>query len=132
MARGIHPAILTQDGLAAALESLAERAPIPALIDVHLPDRLPPEVESTAWFVAREALTNVAKHAAASMVRIRAVVDGDELRLEVCDDGRGGAEAGPGGGLQGLGDRLAALGGRLTVESAPGRGTTLRAELPCG
>jgi signal transduction histidine kinase len=131
LARGLHPPILSEAGLRAALESLAERTPIPVEIDV--PDRrFPAEIESTAYFLVAEALTNVARYAAASVVRVSATVEDEQLVVVVVDDGRGGADAERGSGLRGLQDRLAAVGGRLSVASPPGGGTTLRAELPAG
>jgi signal transduction histidine kinase len=129
LARGIHPSLLVNRGLAAAIESLADRAPIPAELDV--PDvRYPPAVESAAYFVAAEALTNLAKHASASIVRIRASSNPNALVLEVEDDGVGGATPSPGGGLAGLQDRVAALNGTLIVDSPRNRGTRIRAEMP--
>ena len=132
MARGIHPAILTQEGLDAALGFLAERSPVPVRIGVRLGRRLAPDVEATAYFVVSEALTNAAKHAGATGVVVEGgAVDG-RLWIEVRDDGRGGADGGWGSGLQGLADRLATLDGRLSVDSPAGGGTRLRAEIPCG
>jgi signal transduction histidine kinase len=130
LARGLHPPILTERGLAAALESLAERSAVPVRIDA--PDgRYPSSVETAAYFVVAEALTNVAKyaHATSATVTVRPTDDGG-LRVSVTDDGRGGADPAHGSGLSGLADRLAALGGRLTVESPPGGGTTVTAVLP--
>jgi len=131
MARGIHPAILTEEGLEAALGSLAERAPLPVQVDVHLDRRLAQDVEATAYFVVSEALTNAAKHAAASHVVVVGRLHEGRLSVEVTDDGRGGADARSGSGLQGLSDRLATLDGTLTVDSPVGGGTRLRAEVPC-
>ena len=131
MARGIHPAILTQEGLAAAVGVLAERSPVPVRNDVDLDRRLPEEVEATAYFVISEALTNAAKHAAASRARVGARLAADgRLAVTVTDDGRGGADGHWGSGLRGLADRVAAVGGRLRVSSPPGGGTDVRAELP--
>ena len=132
MARGIHPAILTQDGLAAALDFLAERSPVPVRLALDLDRRLASEVEATAYFVVGEALTNAAKHADATSVVVTGGLQGDVLVVEVADDGRGGAVAKPGSGLQGLADRLATLDGRLTVDSRADAGTRLRVEIPCG
>jgi len=132
MARGIHPAILTQEGLEAALSFLAERAPLPVTIDVSLHRRLPPDVEATAYFVVSEALTNAAKHAGASRVAVGGRLRDDRLSIEVTDDGRGGADGQWGSGLQGLVDRLATLNGRLAVRSPAGGGTQLTADIPCG
>ncbi len=132
MARGIHPAILTQEGLEAALGFLAERAALPVRLDVTLGRRLGDDVEATAYFVVSEALTNAAKHSAASSIVIAASLRAGRLQIEVTDDGIGGADGHWGSGLQGLVDRLATLGGRLTVDSPAGGGTRLRAEIPCG
>jgi signal transduction histidine kinase len=132
MARGIHPAILTQEGLEAALSFLAERAALPVTIDVSLGRRLAQDVEATAYFVVSEALTNAAKHSEASRVTVTGRLRDDRLSIEVGDDGRGGADGHWGSGLQGLVDRLATLNGRLTVHSPPGGGTRVTAELPCG
>jgi signal transduction histidine kinase len=129
LAHGIHPAILTHRGLAAAVEALADRAPLPVHVDI--PDqRYPSSVESTAYFIAAEALTNVAKYARASTTRITAVPTADELVLTIDDDGAGGATPSAGSGLAGLQDRVAAVDGTLTVDSPPGAGTRIRAELP--
>ncbi|GAC1444114.1 MAG: hypothetical protein NVS3B26_11090 [Mycobacteriales bacterium] len=130
LARGIHPAVLTEAGLAAALESLAGRATLPVTVSAHCP-RLPAAVESTAYFLAAEALTNVAKHARASHAHIRVTHRDGVLHLEICDDGGGGADERRGSGLVGLRDRIGALGGRLAITSQPRQGTTLRAEIPC-
>lgn len=132
MARGIHPAILTQEGLEAALGFLAERSPVPVQVRVRLDRRLEPDVEATAYFVASEALTNAARHSGATRIVVDGQVRGDRLSIEVSDDGRGGADGRRGSGLQGLADRLATLNGRLTVHSPPGGGTRLQAEIPCG
>jgi signal transduction histidine kinase len=131
MARGIHPAILTQEGLDAALAFLAERAALPVTIDVNLGRRLPPDVEATAYFVVSEALTNAAKHSAAARVTVTGQLHEDRLLIEVTDNGRGGADGNWGSGLQGLVDRLATLSGRLAVHSPPGGGTRLSADIPC-
>jgi signal transduction histidine kinase len=129
LAHGIHPSLLTNRGLAAAIESVADRAPVPVELDV--PDvRYPPAVESAAYFVTAEALTNVAKYASASIVHIRASSTPRGLALEVEDDGVGGATASPGGGLAGLQDRVAALNGTLIVDSPRDGGTCIRAEMP--
>jgi signal transduction histidine kinase len=131
LARGIHPAILTDRGLGAALHALAERAPLP--VDLHqMPeDRLPPAVEAAAYFVVAESLTNVAKYSDAEHASVRVGrVDGFAV-VEVSDDGVGGADPAAGTGLRGLADRLAALDGRLEVQSPPGGGTVIRANIPC-
>jgi PAS domain S-box-containing protein len=129
LARGIHPAILTNHGLAAAVESLADRAPLPVEVDVH-EERYPPSVESAAYFVAAEALTNVAKYARATAAHVTAAELDGRLRVEVRDDGIGGARGSGGSGLAGLEDRVAALDGTLTVDSPVGGGTRVRAEIP--
>jgi signal transduction histidine kinase len=132
LARGIHPAILTDRGLDAAVSALAARCPVPCTVAVDVPDRLPAAVESAAYFTVAEALANVAKHSGARRCEIAGAVAGDRLILEVRDDGRGGADAARGTGLAGLRGRIEALDGRLTVRAPLGGGTTLRAELPCG
>jgi signal transduction histidine kinase len=132
LARGIHPAILSERGLAVALESLATRTPLPVDLDVDIPERVPAGVEATAYFFVSEALANVVRHAQATRAWVRAVVRGDVLELEVRDDGKGGAAANGGSGLRGLEDRLSAAGARLELRSAEGAGTRLRTELPCG
>jgi signal transduction histidine kinase len=130
LASGIHPAVLTQRGLDAALESLATRASLPVEYEGALDERLPSAVESAAYFVVAEALANVAKHAAATHARVALRRDGSTLELEVRDDGAGGADLAGGSGLRGLEDRVGALGGRLEVDSPPGGGTRLTARLP--
>jgi signal transduction histidine kinase len=132
MARGIHPAILTQEGLEAALGFLAERAPLPVRLDVRLERRLAQDVEASAYFVVSEALTNAAKHSGASSIAVAGRLRDGRLRIEVTDNGRGGADGHWGSGLQGLVDRLATLNGRLAVHSPVGGGTQLWAEIPCG
>jgi signal transduction histidine kinase len=132
LARGIHPAILIEGGLAAALESLAERSAIPASVAEAPAGRLPETVEATAYFVVSEALANAGKHSRATSVTIRATLDGDRLHLRVVDDGVGGASRGEGTGLRGMEDRVAALGGRVTVVSPVGGGTAVDADIPCG
>lgn len=131
LARGIHPAVLTDRGLEAALEALAERAPLPVSLDQMPAERLPAPVEAAAYFVVAEALTNVAKYARASSAEVRIARNHGYAVVEVHDDGVGGADPAVGTGLRGLADRLAALDGRLEVHSPPGRGTTVRAEVPC-
>ena len=133
LARGVHPMLLTQEGLASALKALAERAPLP--VEISAPSRrFHDTVESTAYFFVSEAVTNAARHAAASVVHVEVTVAGDEMTVRVRDDGVGGANpATPGGsGLLGMRDRVVALGGRMTVTSPTGGGTTLVARLPCG
>jgi signal transduction histidine kinase len=131
LGRGLHPAILTEAGLGAALEALAERAAVPTHISANLTRRLPAQVEVAAYFVAAEALANAAKHARATHVNIDAHKQNGRLTLLVDDDGVGGADTACGSGLAGLTDRVAALGGHLVIDSPPGRGTHLQVELPC-
>ena len=124
--------MLTEGGLQPALAGLAGRVPVPVTIECVPAERLPAAVEATTYFVVAEALTNVARYAAASRALVAVDRDGDRLLLEVRDDGRGGADPAAGSGLRGIADRVAALGGRVSLESPPGGGTTLRVELPCG
>jgi len=131
LSQGIYPSLLTERGLGAALDDLCRRAALPATLDASLPVRLPQQVEAAAYFVTSEALANAAKHSHATEVRIRARLERGVLLLELADDGIGGAGTGSGTGLRGLADRVEALGGRLTLSSPPGRGTTIRAEIPC-
>jgi signal transduction histidine kinase len=136
LARGIHPAILTDRGLDAALAALAARSPVPVEVDVDLPERPPPALEATAYYVAAEGITNVVRHAGATRIRVRVVRHGDTLSVEVQDDGRGGARIDPPNGLvptglRGLADRVAGVDGELVLSSPPGGPTVLRAELPC-
>jgi signal transduction histidine kinase len=133
LARGLHPAILSDLGLGPAIETLAERAPVPVAVDVALDgERLPEPIEAAAYYVAAEALTNMAKYAQASEARVRVGRDDGRAFVEVIDDGVGGADAKGGSGLRGLVDRVEALGGRLSVTSPAGAGTRVRAELPAG
>ena len=129
LARGIHPTILTEAGLRAAVDALAERTPVPVVVDIA-ERRYDAQLEATAYFVIAEALTNVARYAGASEARVAAAEADGRLVVTVADDGRGGADPTAGSGLRGLSDRLAALDGRLSVSSAPGVGTVVRAELP--
>jgi PAS domain S-box-containing protein len=129
LAAGLHPSVLTHRGLRGALESLTARAPLPVALDVA-DARFAETVEATAYFVAAEALANVAKHAGATEARVRIATEDDTLVVEVADDGRGDADPAGGSGLSGLDDRVAALGGTLSVDSPPGKGTRLRALLP--
>ena len=131
LARGIHPAVLTEHGLVPALEMLAGRSACPVELSADLGDRLPQPVEAAAYYMVAEALTNAAKHASASLVRVQVGLEGGRALVEVADDGVGGAEGANGSGLRGLRDRIEALGGRLELESASGCGTTLRARIPC-
>jgi signal transduction histidine kinase len=130
IARGIHPAILAERGLAPTLKTLARRSPIPVDLQVHVNERLPEPVEVSAYYVIAEALTNAAKHARASSVSVQIEVVGDVLLLAVRDEGAGGADFTRGTGLAGLKDRVEALGGRIFLDSPLGAGTSLRVELP--
>jgi signal transduction histidine kinase len=130
LARGIHPAVLTDRGLDAAVSALAARCPIPVAVDVDLPHRADPASEAIAYFVVAEALTNVAKHAQATRAWLTVEFLGDRLVVEVLDNGCGGALA-TGVGIGGLRDRVRAVDGDLHLSSPPGGGTTLRVELPC-
>jgi signal transduction histidine kinase len=130
LARGIHPAVLTERGLAPAIAALAARAPVPVEI-VEVPEeRLAAAAETTAYFTVSEALTNVAKYAQATHATVRIARENGALLVEVRDDGVGGARATAGSGLSGLADRVGACDGTLTVDSPPGEGTLLRAVLP--
>ena len=129
ISRGLHPAILSEAGLEPALRALARRSLVPVELDVHVDGRLPERIEITAYYTVAEALANAAKHAHASLVRVQLQAAGRVLRIVVADDGIGGADP-SGSGLAGLSDRLASLNGRLLLESPPGKGTTLVAELP--
>jgi PAS domain S-box-containing protein len=130
LARGLHPAVLTDHGLRAAVEMLAGRAPVPVEI-ADIPDeRLPEPVEAAAYYLIAEALTNVAKYARASAVLVRVAASDAGVSVEVSDDGVGGADPAAGSGLRGLADRVEALGGSLDVVSPAGAGTSLRAEIP--
>ena len=131
LARGIHPAILSDRGLGPALEALAQRLPLP--VEIAAPGgRLPAAVEAAAYFVVAEALTNVVRYAHATHARVLVTRVRGSVVVEVADDGIGGADPAKGSGLRGLGDRVAALDGRLEVDSAAGRGTTVHAVIPCG
>jgi signal transduction histidine kinase len=130
LARGIHPAVLTERGLHTALEALAARTPMPVTISEALDERLPPAVESAAYFVVMEALTNVAKYASASAAEVTVEQVDGHVVVGIRDDGVGGADPAAGSGLAGLSDRVVALGGRLVVESPLGGGTVVRAEMP--
>jgi PAS domain S-box-containing protein len=132
LARGLHPAVLTEGGLEPALGGVAKRAGVPVTVE-HVPaERLDPTVEITAYFVVAEALTNVARYAEAQRAWVSVRRAGASLVVEVRDDGRGGAAMDGGSGLRGLLDRVSALGGTLSIVSPEGKGTVLRAELPCG
>ena len=135
--RGLHPAVLNDRGLDAALSGLVARAPLPVRLRVDVPRPASPSVEAVAYFIVSEALTNVAKHAQATRAEVTVTRDGDMLRVAVTDDGSGGAapadgdDAGAGTGLRGLGQRAAAVDGTLTIDSPPGGPTVIAAELPC-
>jgi signal transduction histidine kinase len=131
LARGIHPAVLTDRGLEAALEGLAGRSAVPVEVVATPESRLPGSVESAAYFVVAEALTNVARYADARSAQVRVARNDGIVEVEVSDDGVGGADPEAGTGLSGLQDRVAALDGVLTVDSPRGRGTTVRARIPC-
>jgi signal transduction histidine kinase len=131
LARGIHPSLLTDRGLAAALDGLARRAPLPVELEDTPAERLPDRVESAAYFVVAEALTNVAKYARATHARVNVSRHGGRVLIAVSDDGVGGADPAAGSGLRGLLDRVSALGGRFEVDSRPAQGTTVRATIPC-
>ncbi len=131
LVRGIHPVILEDRGLDAALSAVVARAPIPVALTVEVAQRPSASIESTAYFVVNEALTNVARHAAATRAHVAVVRAGDRLVIEVRDDGVGGADASRGTGLQGLRDRVAAVGGTMHVISPDGGPTTISVEVPC-
>jgi signal transduction histidine kinase len=131
LSQGIHPGILTERGLGPALQELAYATPVPIELSVPLEQRLPQPVEAAAYYVVAEALTNVAKYASAGAVSVSVDQRNGRALVEVRDDGVGGADPARGSGLRGLSDRVEALGGRLSVESPPGRGTHLKAEIPC-
>jgi signal transduction histidine kinase len=131
LARGIHPAVLSDHGLRSALEGLAQRMPLPVEIAATPAERLPEQVEATAYFVVAEALTNVSRYAHAGSAGVEVTRDGDRVSVRVSDDGIGGADPGKGSGLRGLADRVAAVDGRLELDSPPGRGTTVHAVIPC-
>ncbi|HKH18521.1 MAG TPA: sensor histidine kinase, partial [Solirubrobacteraceae bacterium] len=130
LARGIHPAVLTDRGLAPALQSLASRAPVPVTLEADADERLPGPVESAAYFVVSEALANVAKYAHATHATVAVRRVNGRVTVEVADDGVGGADAARGSGLRGLADRVGALDGTISLDSPPGRGTRVRAEIP--
>jgi signal transduction histidine kinase len=130
LARGLHPAILTDRGLEAAFQALAGRAPFPVEVTGVPPERLNEAVEAALYYVVAECLTNAAKHAEASVARVDMSTTDDTAVVEIRDDGRGGADLAGGSGLRGLADRVEALGGRIDVTSPPGAGTVVRVELP--
>jgi signal transduction histidine kinase len=132
LARGIHPAVLTDDGLHMAVTSLARRARLPIEVDIALNGRLPAAVEATAYYVVAEGLTNVTRHARAQSAAIRIAQREGHLEIDISDDGDGGADTSRGSGLRGLADRLDAITGTLQIDSPPQGGTRLRADIPCG
>lgn len=132
LARGIHPAILSESGLRAALESLADRSSIPVRLQIDLAVEPPADVATAAYFTVAEALTNVVKHAEPTSVDVRVREADGTLHVRVADDGRGGVDPARGTGLRGIADRVAALGGTLHVDSPAGGGTVIEVELPCG
>jgi signal transduction histidine kinase len=131
LVRGLHPVILEDRGLDAALSGLAARSPVPVQLDVHIPERVPPTVEAVAYFVVSEALANTAKHAGAGHAGVSARRDGDVLWVMVTDDGMGGADPSRGTGLAGLAQRARSVDGTLSISSPAGGPTTITAELPC-
>jgi signal transduction histidine kinase len=130
IARGIHPAVLAKGGLEPALNVLARRAPMPIELNVRLEGRLPERVELAAYYVVSEMLTNVVKHAQASVVQVTVEVHDGRLHLSVRDDGVGGADPAGGSGLVGVKDRVEALDGATSIHSPPGAGTSVTVELP--
>lgn len=131
LTQGIHPAILAERGLAVSLAELCQGAAVTTSLEVDLAGRLGAGVETAAYFVISEALTNAAKHARANEVRVKVSLRRCQLAVEVADDGIGGVIPGAGSGLRGIADRIEGLGGRVTLSSPPGRGTTIRAVMPC-
>jgi signal transduction histidine kinase len=131
LARGIHPAVLTEYGLEPALHALASRAPVPVTLETDNKERLPAPVEVAAYFVVSEALANVAKYAQATEATVAVRRTNGCVTLDITDDGIGGADAAQGSGLRGLNDRVAALDGTLALDSRPGEGTRLHVEIPC-
>ena len=129
--RGVHPPVLTDRGLDAALSALAARSPVPVDIEVDTGVRPDATIEAMAYFVVSEALTNVAKHSGAHRASVVIRRAGSRLRIVVRDDGMGGADPGKGSGLAGIADRIAGVDGRLSLDSPPGGPTVLTVELPC-
>jgi signal transduction histidine kinase len=131
LAHGLHPRVLAEHGLAGALAALAKDLPVP--VDINVPStQLPEQVAVAAYFVCAEALANVAKHAAAAHVAVAVTASEDRVKVEIADDGVGGADPAHGSGLRGLADRVETFGGTLQVESTSGHGTRLAAEIPLG
>jgi signal transduction histidine kinase len=129
--RGVHPAVLTDRGLDAALSALAARSPVPVRLDVDVRQRPSPTVEAVAYFVVSESLTNIARHSGATRADVHIERDGERLLVSVSDDGHGGATESPGGGLAGLRDRVAAVDGTFRLQSSPTGGTTVTMDVPC-
>ncbi|HWM18989.1 MAG TPA: sensor histidine kinase [Ilumatobacteraceae bacterium] len=132
LVRGIHPVILEDRGLDAALSAIVAKSPVPVALDVQIADRPPAAIESAAYFIVNEALTNVARHASATRAYISIARAGDRLVVEIRDNGKGGADPTGGTGLAGMRERVTALGGNMYVISPPGGPTTISVELPCG
>ena len=132
LVRGVHPSVLTDRGLSAAISGIASRSPIPVKTKVEVEPRPSRAAETAAYFVVAEALANVGRHSGATTATVEVVREYDRLHVEVADDGLGGARAGAGGGLAGLAQRVEALDGTFGVLSTPGEGTTVWAEVPCG
>jgi signal transduction histidine kinase len=132
LARGIHPAVLTDRGLDAALSGLAGRSPVPVTVSVDVEPRCSPTIEAIAYFVVSEALANVAKHARATRAAVIVQRRGDRVLVQVSDDGAGGANADAGSGIAGLRDRVGGVDGTLEITSPAGGPTTLAVEMPCG
>ncbi|WP_329209698.1 sensor domain-containing protein [Streptomyces sp. NBC_00683] len=128
--RGIHPQVLTDRGLAAAVEDIADRSAVPVDVDFGIPGRFPQAVETAVYFAVCEALANVAKHSGASRAQVTGRTDGEQLTVEVRDDGSGGAGTAGGSGLQGVADRISVVGGRLLISSPPGGPTVFRLDVP--
>ncbi|HKW92564.1 MAG TPA: ATP-binding protein, partial [Methylomirabilota bacterium] len=131
LVRGLEPPLLAEAGIVAAVSALADRAPIPTSVAAGALPRYSAGIETAAYFVVAEVLTNAAKHSGADQIKVAIREEDEWLRIEVSDDGRGGADPARGSGITGLRDRVAALGGRIAMTSPPGGGTVVRAELPC-
>lgn len=131
LARGLEPPLLAEAGIVAAVSDRAERVPVPTTVAAESLTRYPPGIESAAYFVVAEALTNAVKHSTASEIKVSIREDSGRLHIEIADDGKGGADPAQGSGIIGLRDRVSAIGGRLSVVSPPGGGTVVTAELPC-
>jgi signal transduction histidine kinase len=129
---GIHPSILAEGGIAPALRTLARRSVVPVELELNADGRLPEQIEVAAYYVVSESLTNIAKHAHATVARLSATLDSSGLRIRVTDDGRGGADTTAGSGLIGLQDRVEAVGGSLSISSLAGSGTAVAAIFPRG